>query len=358
MGNKIKVVVGMSGGVDSSVAAALLVQQGFSVTGVMLRLWSEPGREGSNRCCTPDSMAQARRVAASLGIPFYALDVKDLFHNEVVETFKRGYSQGITPNPCLVCNKNIRWGYLLQKAMTMGADYFATGHYARIIHLNDNNVQLYEGVDKSKDQSYVLSVLDQEQLSHTILPLGEYKKVEVRQLAREFDLPVAERADSQDLCFLAGNDYRSFLRTNMPGIAQPGEIIDRHGSILGQHEGLAFYTIGQRKGLGISFSEPLYVLEKKTRENRLVVGYKNELGFNTLIARKANWVDGKSKGQKFRAQVKIRYKASKVWGTISLEGEGFSVKFDDPQRDITAGQYAVIYQDELCLGCGLIDEVM
>ena len=357
MGNRTKVVVGMSGGVDSSVAAALLVEQGYSVIGVMLRLWSEPGREGSNRCCTPDSMAQARRVAAGLRIPFYALDAKELFHDNVVNAFTQGYARGITPNPCLVCNKNIRWGFLLERAMKMGADYFATGHYARLNRLDGGHVQLLEGADKSKDQSYVLSVLDQEQLAHTILPLGDYKKIEVRQLASDLDLPVANRADSQDLCFLGGNNYSTFLRSNIPDVARPGQIIDQKGAILGRHEGLAFYTIGQRKGLGIASKEPLYVLEKKMRENKLVVGFKSELGANGLVAKNVNWIEKKDLTQVFRAQVKIRYKAPKVWGTVYPNPDYFSMTLDIPQRDITPGQNAVLYQDDLCLGCGLIDEV-
>jgi len=353
------VVVGMSGGVDSSVATALLVKQGYQVVGVMLQLWSEPGREGSNRCCTPDSMAQARRVAAGLGIPFYAIDVKDIFHKEVVEMFTAGYARGITPNPCLECNHNIRWGFLLDRARAMGAEYFATGHYARLRKLPDGKVQLLEGIDSNKDQSYVLSILNQEQLTHTILPLGDLNKPEVRQLARDFGLAVAERAESQDLCFLGGVNYRLFLHAHAPEVALPGLIVNRSGAVLGQHEGLAFYTTGQRKGLGICSAEPLYVIEKNLIENKLIVGTRSELGLSGLAARCANWVSEKPEENPFRAQVKIRYKAPKAWGTItSMPGDRFSVEFDQPLRDITPGQSAVMYQDEVCLGCGIIEEAL
>ena len=359
MGDKAKVIVGMSGGVDSSVAAALLVEQGFSVTGVMLRLWSEPGREGSNRCCTPDAMAQARKVASDLGIPLYVLDVKEQFHDEVVEAFTSGYARGITPNPCLVCNMNIRWGFLLQRALIMGADYFATGHYARLRKQEDGQIKLLEGVDKNKDQSYVLSILNQDQLSHTMLPLGGLNKPQVRQLARQYNLAVADRAESQDLCFLAGADYRSFLQNHVPEITRPGEIINRSGSVIGHHEGLAFYTIGQRKGLGIAYSEPLYVLEKRQNSNQIVVGIRGELGAQKLVAGHVNWIEKGFDKESFRAQVKIRYKAPKEWGTVTpIDVDHFGVEFDKPQRDITPGQNAVLYKDETCIGCGLIDQAL
>ena len=358
MSNMPKVVVGMSGGVDSSVAAALLVEQGYEVIGVILRLWSEPSREGSNRCCTPDSMAQARRVAALLGFPFYTIDAKELFHHVVVEMFMAEYSRGLTPNPCITCNQIIRWGFLLNRAQLMGADYLATGHYARLNKLVNGTVQLLEGIDLNKDQSYVLSILNQEQLSHTILPLGNYTKPEVRQLAHKFNLPVAERAESQDLCFLGGIDYRLFLQVHNPGAIKPGLIVNRQGDILGKHEGLAYYTIGQRKGIRISAATPLYVIEKNLDENMLVVGSESELGFSKLIAYNINWIGDKPADVIIRAQVKTRYKAKKAWSTIrQLPDKVLLFEFDEPQRDLTPGQNAVIYQDNVCLGSGIIKEV-
>ena len=352
------VVVGMSGGVDSSVAAALLVKQGYPVTGVMLRLWSEPGEENANRCCTPDAMAQARRVAAQLGIPFYAIDAQTIFRQVVVQTFLDGYAGGVTPNPCLVCNRRIRWGFLLSYALSMNAHYLATGHYGRLRMAESGKIELVRSLDAQKDQSYVLSVLNQEQLSHTLLPLGEYTKPQVRQFARDFGLPVAERAESQDLCFLAGRNYRDFLQRYAPEVVQPGPIINRDGAEMGLHQGLAFYTIGQRKGLGIAAPEPLYVVGKEARQNALVVGTRRELGWQNLNAGQANWVSGLPPAGPFQAQVQIRYRAEAAPGKVIPVGAGeFSVEFDRPLRDITPGQSAVIYQDEICLGSGIIEVV-
>ncbi len=205
------VVIAMSGGVDSSVAAALLKEQGYPVIGMMLRLWSQPGRESENRCCTPDDMMLARQIAGGLGIPFYVMDVREAFHAEVVQPFLEGHQQGLTPNPCVRCNQHIRWGRLMKQARTLGAEFLATGHYARVRTQEDGSRVLHQAVDQHKDQSYVLSVLNQEQLAHTMFPLGELHKDEVRELAKKYGLGVSRKPDSQDLCFLAGEDYRNFL---------------------------------------------------------------------------------------------------------------------------------------------------
>jgi tRNA-specific 2-thiouridylase len=352
---KTKVVVAMSGGVDSSVAAALLVERGYEVVGLMLRLWSETGKEDQNRCCTPDSIMLARRVAARLNIPFYTLDVKEPFRSTVVEAFLRGYVAGITPNPCLICNREIRWGILLRQALNLGADYLATGHYARLRVLGDGRSQLLRALDLSKDQSYVLSVLGQEQLKHTLLPIGEFTKSQVRELARQYNLPVAERPESQDLCFLAGEDYREFLLRHAPEAMRPGPIVNRQGEILGEHRGLAFYTIGQLKGLGIAGERPFYVIDKDLKNNRLIVGNAEELGKTTLYADAVNWILGDPPDKIFRAEVKIRYTASPVWGTVYIMGaQRVRVVFDQPVRDITPGQRAVFYQGEEVIGGGTI----
>jgi tRNA-uridine 2-sulfurtransferase len=344
----------MSGGVDSSVAAALLQKQGFDVIGMMLRLWSEPGTTGSNRCCTPDSMALARRVAFRLGIPFYAVDAQDYFHKKVVAYFLEGYQAGETPNPCLVCNRHVRWEFLLDRAVASGADFMATGHYARARRTAEG-VELLRAVDRSKDQSYVLHVLNQSQLKHALFPLGDYTKSEVRQMARDFNLPVAERSESQDLCFLGKGDYREFLQRHAPQVEEPGPILNRQGQPLGQHQGLAFYTIGQRKGLGLASPLPLYVLEKDTRQNALIVGTREELGQSELLAQGVNWISGTPPAGPFRAEVKIRYRAREAWARVTpLEEAGAAVSFDEPVRDITPGQAAVFYEDDLCLGGGLI----
>lgn len=349
-----KVVVAMSGGVDSSVAAALLKEQGYDVIGMMLRLWSEPGKEDSNRCCTPDSMAQARRVAAKLDIPFYVIDAKDVFRETVVQYFLDGYARGETPNPCLICNRQIRWTFLLEHALALGADYMATGHYVRI-RKAAGDYQLLRAVDRSKDQSYILHVLNQEKLARALFPIGDYPKTEIRAIAERFGLPTASRKDSQDLCFLAGEDYRNFLQRNAVEMLQPGEILTREGKPLGTHTGLANYTIGQRKGLGIASPAPLYVLGKDSVTNSLIVGTQEELGSGELIARDVNWLSGETPQGPFRADVKIRYTAREAEALVTPMNENRArVQFDAPQRDITAGQAAVFFQDDLLIGGGII----
>lgn len=355
MAEKRNVVVAMSGGVDSSVAAALLVEGGHAVTGMMLRLWNEPGREEHNRCCTPDAMAEARRVANRLGIPFYVIDVRRAFRETVVEDFLRGYSQGITPNPCLVCNRQIRWGILLENALNMGVDYLATGHYARLRSNPDGSIELHRGLDANKDQSYVLSVLDQAQLVRTMLPVGELAKSEVRRLAQAFGLAVAQRADSQDLCFLAGQDYREFLARHAPEAVRSGVIIDRAGKVLGRHSGLAHYTIGQRKGLGVASQAPLYVLEKRMAENVLVVGQAEELGQRRLRAEQVNWISGKAPNSPFQAGVKVRYRSILHEAVVTPAGaDQAEVEFVKPVRDISPGQRAVFYIGDRVMGGGMI----
>jgi tRNA-specific 2-thiouridylase len=351
-----KIAVAMSGGVDSSVAAALLVEQGYQVFGMMLRLWSEPGQEAANRCCTPEAMAVAKRIAAQLKIPFYAIDAKDTFREIVVQTFIDGYAQGITPNPCLACNRHIRWEYLLNRALSLGADYMATGHYARLERTPSQPIRLLKGLDAHKDQSYVLSVLDQTQLQRALLPIGEYTKPQVREIAEKHKLPSARIKDSQDLCFLAGNDYHGFLQRYAPETHAPGEIITTSGEALGSHQGLAFYTIGQRKGLGIAHTEPLYVLAKNTQSNTLVVGTLEELGQDELSAGAANWVSGVPQKESFRADVKIRYTAGLVPASVTPIGnDNFKVKFDHPMRDITPGQAAVAYIEDEAIVSGIIE---
>ena len=351
-----KVVVAMSGGVDSSVAAALLKEQGYDVIGMMLRLWSEPGKEESNRCCTPDSMAQARRVAAKLDIPFYVIDAKDVFRETVVEYFLSGYARGETPNPCLVCNQKIRWTFLLDHALALGADYMSTGHYVRIRKNENGKSELLRAVDPGKDQSYVLHVLTQDKLKHALFPIGDYPKPEIRAIAEKYGLPTASRKDSQDLCFLAGEDYRNFLQRNAAELLTAGEIVTRAGKSVGEHTGLANYTIGQRKGLGVASAVPLYVLGKNAQTNALIVGTQEELGARELTARDVNWLSGNIPDGPFRSEVKIRYTAREATATVTPihNGGQVHVQFDAPQRDITAGQAAVFYQDDVMIGGGII----
>jgi len=355
MNAKPVVVVAMSGGVDSSVAAALLVQQGYPVIGMMLRLWSEPGAEDSNRCCTPDSMAMARRVASRLDIPFYAVDAKDVFRDMVVQSFIDGHAQGFTPNPCLVCNRTIRWDFLLKRALSVGADYLATGHYARVVRNSAGQYEVRRSADAHKDQTYVLHVLEQEQLKHALFPLGELTKPQVRELAQQLGLSAANRPDSQDLCFLGAGDYRAFLQRQAPSLSIPGPITNRQGEILGEHNGLAFYTIGQRKGIGVAATHPYYVLEKDRTRNTLIIGTVDELGKDELTAAGVNWISGNPPSVPFQAEVKIRYKAHEASGVVTpLPENKVHIKFTEKLRDITPGQAAVFYQDEVCLGGGII----
>jgi tRNA-uridine 2-sulfurtransferase len=353
--NSKSVVVAMSGGVDSSVAAALLIEQGYRVTGIMLRLWSEVGRADTNRCCTPDAMSQARRVAAHLGIPFYVIDAQEFFRETVVQAFIDGYRIGNTPNPCITCNRQVRWGYLLQQAQSLGADYLATGHYACLKRDVDGNVSLWKGMDVSKDQAYVLAMLDQQQLKYTLLPLGEYTKTQVRELAHRYQLVTAERPESQDLCFLGGEDYREFIKRHQPGLHVPGEIADLEGRQIGLHSGLSDYTIGQRKGLGITSQKPLYVVAKIISTNTLVVGEKSALGESRLHATDVNWINGLPSSHQFSAMIKIRYKATPAPAIVTILSDSqVNIQFDYPMRDITPGQVAVMYQDDIILGGGTI----
>lgn len=348
-----KIAVAMSGGVDSSVAAALLADQDLEVFGLMMRLWSR-GPEHANRCCSPADMARARSVAAQLDIPFYALDVQDRFKRAVVDFFAEGYSAGITPNPCMECNRHIRWGFLLQHALAMGATHLATGHYARVGEQN-GSFQLLRAVDVRKDQSYVLSVMGQDQLGHAVFPLGGYTKAQVRDIARARQLPVADRAESQDLCFVGGGDYRDFLEVQGIHLPPPGPIVDTAGHTIGEHHGLARYTIGQRKGIGIAAQQPLYVVDKDLAGNRLVVGPRQSLGRQSFDVAGVNWISGAPPDRPFEAGIQVRYKAREIRSTIiPLPDSRASIRLSEPLPDVTPGQSAVFFQDEVCLGGGVI----
>jgi len=350
-----RIVVAMSGGVDSSVAAALLVEQGHEVIGVMMRLWSEPASgptAPANRCCTPDQVADARRVADRFGIPFYVIDVREHFRQTIVQFFLDEHLHGRTPNPCIECNRQIRFTYLLDRALALDADFLATGHYARV-YRDPFGLRLLQGKDVNKDQSYVLHMLRQEQLARVLFPIGQYTKDEVRVLAREAGLSVASKQESQDLCFLGDGDYRRFLRDYAGNARHTGPILDAAGRELGRHDGLAFYTIGQRKGLGISGAEPLFVIGKDARRNALIVGPRASLGSTAFEVREVNWIGGLPRDP-LRAAVKIRYKSAPLPAVITPRGSGAAVLLDEPAQAVTPGQAAVFYDGEVCLGGGLI----
>ncbi len=382
-----RIVVAMSGGVDSSVAAALLKEQGHEVIGIMLRLWSEPGvieddgveRVGAgyaaqNKCCSLESVDDARRVARMLDIPFYLVNVEQEFKENVVDFFYQEYVAGRTPNPCLTCNRHIRFTLLLNRALALDADYLATGHYVRV----DNNpltgkFRLRRGLDPAKDQSYVLHVLNQQQLAHACFPLGEYTKPQVRAMAAQRGMSVASKAESQEICFVAQNDYRGFIdryavnqgedpvligagvggaaqarRANgIISIPKPGPIFDANGTPLGRHRGLAYYTIGQRKGLGLTSPEPLHVLKIDAEQNALIVGPASALEKTGCIVGKMHYVSGETPTEPFTARARIRYKAPEQEALVTpLEGNRARVTFTRPQRAITPGQAAVFYGGE------------
>jgi tRNA-specific 2-thiouridylase len=344
----------MSGGVDSSVAAALLVERGYEVIGLMLRLWSEPGEGAENRCCTPDAVEDARRVARTLEIPFYLLNCERRFKAYVVDPFIRAYACGRTPNPCPACNRHIKFGYLMQMASALDADYLATGHYARVRRA-DGQYRLLRGIDPRKDQSYVLYMLGQEQLRHTLFPIGEYTKAQVREMAAGWGLPAADKRDSQDICFVRDHDYRRFLQVYAPEAIRPGPVLDSGGREIGRHKGLPFYTIGQRRGLGIAWSEPLYVLEMDAARNALTVGPASELGAQSLRVMDVSFVIGHPPHLPAFASAKIRYTGQEVEATLRPGGDGIvNVHLTTPVRDVAPGQAAVFYRGEILLGGGII----
>jgi tRNA-specific 2-thiouridylase len=308
-----------------------------------------------NRCCSLEAVYDARAVADRLGIPFYVINAEQPFKEKVVDFFIWEYTAGRTPNPCLACNRQIRFGYLLNYARTLGASYLATGHYARVRRDPAGRFQLWRGADRVKDQSYVLHMLGQADLAQTLFPVGEYTKPQVRALAAKRDLPTASRAESQDLCFIADGNYRRFLIEWAPQAVQPGPIVDRQGRRLGTHRGLSFYTIGQRSGLGIAGPRPLYVLALDAERNVLIVGTAEELGGDRLITGPVTWVAGEPPPGPFQTQVQIRYRATPAQATvIPLPDSRAEVRFAAPLRDITPGQAAVFYDGEICLGGGII----
>jgi len=359
------VVVAMSGGVDSSLTAALMKEQGHDVIGINMRLHgSGPAEEEqdyslSKSCCSIVEMEDARKVCQQLDIPFYAMNFEQEFRKSVIDYFVEEYQRGRTPNPCVACNAFLKFKFLLGKALALGADYLATGHYCRnIFDETSGQYKLTRALDASKDQSYVLYMLNQKQLSRVLFPLGDYRKSETRAMAAERKLVVANKPESQDICFVAGGDYRDFIQRKVgEEVALPGPIVNTAGQVVGQHQGLTGYTIGQRKGLGAIASRPTYVLKLVPESNTLVVGDDLELRARELEADGVNWVTGAWPSAPVRADIKIRYKAQEMPGTVTpLDPAQRTVKIvlDNPTRAITPGQAVVFYQGDEVLGGGLI----
>ncbi len=342
----------MSGGVDSTMAATLLREQGCDVIGVTMRLWKEA--EVATSASNLDGIEEARRVCLALSIPFHVVDFQSAFKAAVVDYFVEAYSRATTPNPCVACNRYIKFGLLLDASRTLGAERLATGHYVRT-DLVDGTYRLLRARDLKKDQSYVLYQLTQNELRRVSFPLGEYTKEQVRDMARERRLPVADRAESQEACFITDNDYRRFVREHAPESVVPGPILDTSGGNIGRHHGLPFYTVGQRSGLGIAAPEPLYVLELDAARNALIVGPAAELGREELWASGVTYVSGRRPEPDTQITAKIRYSARPAAATLSPLSETTAhVRFAAPLRDITPGQSVVFYRGDEVLGGGII----
>lgn len=349
-----QVFAAMSGGIDSSVAAALLVERGYCVQGVTMRLWREEA-DGQEMY---DAVASARAVCEALGIGHRVVDLREPFLHRVVEYFVRTYGEGRTPNPCVRCNRFIKFGTLLERVREWGADLMATGHYARRCK-EAGEYRLLRGVDEVKDQSYFLYMLGQQELGHILFPLGTWTKERVYGFARERHLPVAERPESQDICFIRDGDYRRFLAERAPQAVEPGPIYDREGNRLGQHRGLPFYTVGQRGGLGISAPRPLYVLDWDVERNALVVGFAEELGQRACLVEEMSYISGSPLAPGRDVQAQIRYRARPAPARIWCRPQGCArIVFRDPLRDITPGQAVVLYEEECVLGGGIISRVL
>ena len=354
---KEKVIVAMSGGVDSSVAALILHRQGFDVVGLTMRLWSHPNEEATQnnkRCCSVEDVDDARRVCNKIGIPHYFMNFEEQFQEHVVDYFVKEYDRGRTPHPCLACNDKMKFDFLLQRAMFLDAKYIATGHYARI-RRSETSVKLLKGLDGHKDQSYVLFTLGQLELSKLMLPVGEFQKSEIRQMAREAGLPVADKPDSQEICFIPDGDYRKFISERVP--PKPGLMVDVNNNVLGDHPGIQYFTIGQRRKLGLKGHnpEPMFVTKISSDDNRVILGSEADLYTKEFWASRVNFINGILPDRSLKVMAKIRYKAQPSPAIIEEVDGFFHIEFDEPQRAITPGQAVVFYIDDEIVGGGIIE---
>jgi len=356
---KKKVVVGMSGGVDSSVAAWLLKEQGYDVIGVTMQIWQDESQEAQEEkggCCGLSAVDDARRVADRLEIPYYVMNFKKEFKENVMDYFVQEYISGRTPNPCIACNRFVKWESLLKRSLDIGAEYIATGHYARVEKLPNGRYTLRKSATAAKDQTYALYNLTQHQLSHTLMPVGEYTKDEIRKMAERIGLLVAHKPDSQEICFIPDHDYAKFIEENSDCHLTEGNFVDKDGNILGRHKGITHYTVGQRKGLNLSMGRPVFVTEIRPETNEVVIGENEDVFSDRLTCSHLNWmaIEGLS-GKEMRVTAKIRYSHRGAPCVIrEVESDLVECIFDEPQRAATPGQAVVFYDGEYVVGGGTI----
>lgn len=354
-----KVVVGMSGGVDSSVAACLLKEQGYDVIGVTMQIWQDEDPEEveeNGGCCGLSAVEDARRVAWSLGIPYYVMNFRKEFKESVMDYFVEEYLHGHTPNPCIACNRHVKWEALLARSMEIGADYIATGHYARVMQLPNGRYTIQNSVTAAKDQTYALYNLTQEQLSRTLMPVGAYTKDEIRQIAEDMGLEVAKKKDSMEICFIPDNDYAGFIERSVENVPGPGNFVDKDGNVLGRHKGITHYTVGQRKGLNLAMGRPVFVTEIRPETGEVVIGDNEDVFSDYLVCGNVNWmaVDGLH-GEEKTVMAKIRYSHKGAPCVIrELEDGRVECRFETPQRAITPGQAVVFYENDYVFGGGTI----